>query len=87
MKAIKLLVAAAAIVFSSLVLAASPVNINTADAKSLSKELKGIGLAKAEAIVQYRTDHGQFTNIQELSKVKGIGKSTIEKNKEFLLLK
>ena len=87
MQVIKSLFIAVAVVLSSLAMAASPVNINTADAKSLSKELKGIGLAKAEAIVQYRVDHGQFTNIQELAKVKGIGKSTIEKNKELLLLK
>ena len=31
---------------------AGPVNINTADAKTLAKELTGVGPAKAEAIVK-----------------------------------
>ena len=34
---------------------AGPVNVNTADAETISAELKGIGLAKAQAIVDYRS--------------------------------
>ena len=33
---------------------AGPVDVNTADAKTLARELQGIGMAKAEAIVSYR---------------------------------
>ena len=35
---------------------AAPVNVNTADAKTISDALSGIGLKKAEAIVKYRTE-------------------------------
>ena len=39
---------------------AGPVNVNTADAELLSKELVGIGLAKAQAIIDYRNEYGRF---------------------------
>lgn len=56
------------------------VNINVADAKLLASTLKGVGLKKAEAIVDYRKTYGDFHNIQELVEVSGIGKSILEKN-------
>ena len=59
---------------------AGPVNINTADAETISAELKGIGLAKAKAIVEYRRKHGPFKSPQDLSLVKGIGERTVEIN-------
>ena len=65
---------------------ASPVNINTADAKTIADALQGIGLKKAEAIVAYRTEKGPFKTIEELANVPGIGEKTIEKNKADLLL-
>ena len=64
-----------------LVVFAGPVNVNTADAETISKELKGIGMSKAEAIVAYRTKHGPFKNPDELSLVKGIGERTVEINR------
>lgn len=60
--------------------AAGPVNINTADAETIAAELKGVGLAKARAIVEYRRKHGPFKNPGELSLVKGIGERTVELN-------
>jgi competence protein ComEA len=57
------------------------VNINEADAETLTRELSGIGASKAKAIVDYRDEHGPFQNIDELLEVKGIGASTLEKNK------
>lgn len=60
---------------------AGPVNVNTADAKTIAKELKGVGMAKAEAIVKYRKAHGPFQSLAELEQVKGIGEATIAKNK------
>lgn len=66
---------------SGLVLA-GPVNINTADAPTLAANIKGIGVKKAEAIVAYRDQHGTFNNAEDLAKVRGIGKKTIEKNLE-----
>lgn len=60
---------------------AAPVNVNTADAKTIAKELKGIGIKKAEAIVAYRKAHGPFHTLADLTKVKGIGAATVTENK------
>ena len=60
---------------------AGPVNINTADAATISAELKGVGLAKAQAIVEYRKKHGPFRSADDLSLVKGIGERTVEINR------
>jgi len=62
------------------------VNINTADAQSLSAGLKGIGPSKAAEIVKYRETYGPFSSVDELTEVKGVGKSTIEKNRNVLTL-
>ena len=61
---------------------AGPVDINTADAETLSAELDGVGLAKAKAIVEYRKKYGPFKNAEDLSLVKGIGERTVEINRE-----
>jgi competence protein ComEA len=58
----------------------SSIDINTASEKELSG-LTGIGASKAKAIIEYR-ESNCFKSIYELSKVKGIGKKTIEKNLE-----
>ena len=39
---------------------AGPVNVNTADAETISESLQGVGLSKARAIVEYRQKHGPF---------------------------
>ncbi|MCQ4296407.1 helix-hairpin-helix domain-containing protein [Pseudomonas stutzeri] len=57
----------------------APVNLNTADAVTLTRELKGIGATKAKAIIDYRDDHGPFSSVDELLEVKGIGSATLEK--------
>lgn len=67
------------------VLAAS-VDINTANAKNLATELTGIGAAKAEAIVAYRDANGPFKRLDELLKVKGVGKKTLEQNRAILVI-
>ena len=61
---------------------AGQVNINTADAETISAELNGIGLSKAKAIVEYRKKHGPFKTADDLSLVKGIGERTVEKNRK-----
>ncbi len=60
---------------------AQEVNVNTADAQSIAGSLNGIGLKKAEAIVAWRAEHGDFTDLSSLESVKGVGPKTIEKNK------
>ena len=54
------------------------VSINSADAKMLAK-LPGIGKKKAQAIVNYRDENGVFTSLEDLAKVKGIGKKVMSK--------
>ena len=66
---------------------AAPVDINTADAKTLAANINGVGNKKAEEIVQYRDKHGPFKSADDLTKVKGIGPSLIEKNRDILLVK
>jgi competence protein ComEA len=60
---------------------AGPVDVNTADAETISAELKGVGLVKAKAIVEYREKHGPFRSADDLSLVKGIGERTVELNR------
>ena len=53
------------------------VNINTATLEEL-QTIKGIGKKKAEAILQYRKEHGPFRTKEDLLEVKGIGKKALE---------
>ncbi|GLK88942.1 ComEA family DNA-binding protein [Pseudomonas turukhanskensis] len=65
---------------------AGALNLNTADAQALQTGLIGIGQVKAQAIVEYREANGPFTSVDELLEVKGIGASTLEKNRARLSL-
>lgn len=65
-------------------LQAGPVNINTADAATLAKELNGVGLKRAQAIVDYRQKHGPFKSADELALVKGIGPAAVSKNRDLI---
>ena len=76
-----ILAVVAAILLSPLPVVAGQVDINTADAQTISTELNGIGLSKAKAIVAYREKHGPFSSADDLTLVKGIGDRTIERNR------
>ena len=65
---------------------ATPVNINTADATSISASLSGIGSKKAEAIVKYREENGPFKTAEDLANVSGIGEKTVQKNIKDILI-
>ncbi len=65
---------------------AQTVNINRADAATLASVLTGIGPSRAEEIIRYREAYGPFESIDELTEVKGIGKSTLEKNRARITL-
>jgi competence protein ComEA len=84
MMSLKKLLPVVAAIFPLLALAA-PVDVNTADAETISKSLKGIGMSKAEAIVEYREKHGPFKNADELSLVKGIGERTVDQIRQDIL--
>jgi len=65
-----------------LIAQADTVNINTADATTLAKELKGIGAARANAIVTHRTQNGPFKSVDDLTLVKGISQKVIDENRD-----
>lgn len=62
------------------------VSLNSATAEELAETLSGIGLKKAQAIVEYRQQYGEFTHIEQLQEVPGIGAATLERNLPKLAL-
>lgn len=67
-------------------LAATPVNVNAADAQTIAASLDGIGMSKAEAIVAWRKAHGPFKSVDDLGNVKGIGAKTLSRNRDAIRL-
>ena len=63
-----------------------PVNLNTADAETIARELNGIGEARAQAIVDYRKEYGAFQSREELLNVSGIGRYILDANQEYILI-
>ncbi|MDD2377892.1 MAG: helix-hairpin-helix domain-containing protein [Bacilli bacterium] len=61
------------------------ISLNTATIEELLT-LPGIGETKAKSIIKYREEVGSFKNIEEIMNIKGIGKSTFEKFKDYLTL-
>lgn len=61
------------------------IRLNSANTEQL-QQLSGIGEKKAEAILQYRQQHGKFKSIDELQNIKGIGPKLLQKNKDRLAL-
>lgn len=72
--------------FSIWALAVQPVDVNSASVEEIAEALKGVGMSKAEAIVNYRNEHGLFKHVDELVNVKGIGIRTVDINREYILL-
>ena len=66
--------------------AATPVDINHADAATIATSLDGIGLSKAQAIVAWRDSHGAFKSMDDLRQVKGIGDKTLQRNHDAIRL-
>ncbi|MDN5923689.1 MAG: helix-hairpin-helix domain-containing protein [Xanthomonadales bacterium] len=77
---------ALSLAFALPVFAATPVDINHADAQTIAASLDGVGPAKAKAIVAYRNSHGQFKSAAQLAQVKGIGMRTLQLNKDAIRL-
>ncbi len=65
---------------------AGPVDINKADAATLARELNGIGMSRAQAIVAYREKNGAFKAAEDLLKVQGIGPKVVETNRANIRL-
>ncbi|MCH8500331.1 MAG: helix-hairpin-helix domain-containing protein [Aliidiomarina sp.] len=62
------------------------VNLNTATAEELAAGLRGVGKARAEAIVALREELGGFTDIEQLLQVRGLGMKVINDNRDKLSL-
>lgn len=63
----------------------SKVSINNATLEQL-QTLPGIGASKAQDIINYRTEHGQFKSIEDLKNISGIGDSVFAKIKDYITL-
>lgn len=72
-----------AVVKQGAMISQGKINLNTATVDEL-QQLNGIGLKKAQAIIDYRVKQGKFKNIEELNNVKGIGPKLFEKNKNLI---
>ena len=62
---------------------AHPININTASSQEL-QQLPGIGPTHAQAILDYRQEHGNFGSIEDIEKVKGIKEKEFSKIKDMI---
>ena len=62
------------------------VNINTADAAELEKELTGVTEGLARAIVAYRQKHGDFKSPEDLELVEGIRYDTVNINRNVIVV-
>ena len=71
----------------SLQVHAGEVNVNTASAETIADELKGVGMAKADAIVAYRKKHGAFSSVEDLLRVQGIGPRILTDNADDIRLR
>ena len=84
MNPLKTTLAALVLFASGAVFAAEPVNINTADAEALAEAINGVGLKRAEAIIEYRNQNGPFKSVDELVQVQGVGEKSLEKSRDRL---
>jgi competence protein ComEA len=64
---------------------AGRVNINTASLSDLDS-LPSIGLTTAQAILDFRLQHGPFISIQDIQKVPGIGPATYDRIKDYITI-
>lgn len=80
----QLIVSIALMFASAVAFAGGAVNVNTASAEMLAEQLDGVGAARAQAIVDYRSENGDFPSVASLVNVSGIGEATLESNRDRL---
>ena len=83
MKKLRNLAAAMLLCLPVTLFAGGTVDINTADKETLMS-LRGVGESFAERIIEYREQNGGFKAVQELTNIRGIGQTLVEKNREML---
>lgn len=86
MKSLIRILALAVLLSGSSIAMAGVVNINTANAQNLANNISGVGIKRAQAIIDYRKEHGPFKSVDDLSKVKGIGSKLVENNRKNLIV-
>ena len=79
----KKILLAIAVFFAFISISFAAVNLNTATKDELDS-VKGIGPAKAQAIVEYRQKNGAFKSVDDLKNVKGFGDKTVAKMRSEL---
>ena len=85
MESIRIILGILLITVSSLIFAQGPIDINSADKETLMM-VKGFGEKRAEAIIHYRETFGPFASVDELTEVEGIGQSTVDANRDILVV-
>ncbi len=65
--------------------AGEKIRVNSADLESLIK-LPGIGQKTAQKIIEFRNLHGKFHSVNDLLKIKGIGKKKLAKFEKFIII-
>ncbi|MCF6281655.1 MAG: helix-hairpin-helix domain-containing protein [Candidatus Polarisedimenticolaceae bacterium] len=85
-RVIRTLVFAAILLAMPAISLATSVDINSANAEMISSSLKGIGDKKAQAIIDYRNEHGAFQSLDDLVNVPGIGEKTLQRLRSKLSL-
>ena len=84
MRILSSILVSSGLILSAAAALAGPVDINTADAATLARELNGVGPARAQAIVAYRNEHGPFKSVDDLRLVKNMPQKVIDNNRELL---
>lgn len=82
---IKRLFVAVALVLPTMA-SAGQVNINTASAEELAAALNGVGMPRAQAIIDHREANGPFSSVDQLVDVKGIGPKLVERNRDVMMV-
>lgn len=65
---------------------AAPVNINDASAEEIAEALRGVGIKRAQQVVDFREKHGRFRSVEQLREVKGFGGKTFDRNRHDIRL-